>query len=529
MNPPEPENEEARLAALRSLGILDSSQQSVFDHITELAAAICKTPIALISLVDSNRQWFKSKVGVDFSETPKDESICAHTILTPDDVFVINDTKSDARFEGMPLVQNGTIGFYAGAPLVTPDGFPLGAVCVIDHKERQIDLNQTLMLQHLADLTMTIITNEVNRKRTAQDTLREVRESAQVIRDVLDQGRDMGAFIDKEHRYLYVNAAFERYWVHTQDEIIGMEVRDLVGAKLYNEQVQPRINQALRGQECELELTTTYPAIGKRVVEMRYIPAFDEAGNVRGVVERIRDLTVLHEKARELASLVEELNAKRLAKRKYLHTISHDLKEPVNAINNSIELLNELCPVESDIEARCRDYIARGGRRISRLLEDLRLFIQLNSSELLSEVCSAKGLIDSALSQIADEIASRAVRVRVDASGEIFVDDEIFDLALRSVLEDALRSIKGESPCISITLHRQPSRALIEVRIRADDSPPGDYTQNDFQLEEEESLGLSIAQHILSLHNGDLSVSRKSSNERVYFINLFGVNNLNDS
>ena len=149
-----PENEVRRVAALHGLGVLDTPREDRFDRYTCVAAQLFDVPIALISLVDRDRQWFKSAKGLDAEETPRSTSFCGHTILG-NGVFEVRDARRDPRFRDNPMVvESPHVRFYAGAPLQTPDGHRLGTLCIIDRKPRQLSDDQIAMLENLADMVV---------------------------------------------------------------------------------------------------------------------------------------------------------------------------------------------------------------------------------------------------------------------------------------------------------------------------------------------------------------------------------------
>ena len=162
MRAPPPEDERARLETLREFKVLDTEPEEAFDEITRLAALITHTPTALITFVDADRQWFKSRLGFGPQETPRDVSFCAHAILRPGPL-VVQDTLDDDRFRDNPLVlKDPYIRFYAGFPLTTEEGHRLGTLCVLDREKRILFTDQLEALERLSKVATALL----NSRRT---------------------------------------------------------------------------------------------------------------------------------------------------------------------------------------------------------------------------------------------------------------------------------------------------------------------------------------------------------------------------
>ena len=143
IEPKKYKKEEERIQDLESYSILDTLPESDYDNLTTIAAEICDTEISLISLVDNNRQWFKSSYGLNVKETPRKYAFCAHAINDPDNILIVKDARKDERFHDNPLViGEPKVIFYAGVPLISDNGNPLGTLCVIDYKSKELTERQ---------------------------------------------------------------------------------------------------------------------------------------------------------------------------------------------------------------------------------------------------------------------------------------------------------------------------------------------------------------------------------------------------
>ena len=219
---PIPANEAERLAALHSLRILDTSREEAYDRLIAYAARTCEVPIALVSLVDANRQWFKSRIGIDACETARDISFCGHTILQSD-VFIIEDASRDERFFDNPLVTGAPhIRFYAGAPIVNEDGLALGTVCIIDSQPRSLTPLQIDALRHVADHVGLLM--EMHR---ARQHIADYHAALEAYREKAEEERQLvGYLMTRMMSPQQLDASAIDYWMRPTESLGG----DLIAA-----------------------------------------------------------------------------------------------------------------------------------------------------------------------------------------------------------------------------------------------------------------------------------------------------------
>ena len=207
-----PISEAIRLLELHSTGLLDSAPEPEFDTIVELASSICQTPIALVSLIDENRQWFKAKKGLAAQETHRDYAFCSHAILQ-DDLFEIEDSEADNRFAKNPLVTGEPqVKFYAGYPLTSEGGHKLGTLCVIDNKPNKLSLEQRHLLKKLSEQTMRL----VRLRSLHRDALKRVK----MLETITDNLSNVIWMSDPEKTKIsYVSNAYEKIWEQSKETL----------------------------------------------------------------------------------------------------------------------------------------------------------------------------------------------------------------------------------------------------------------------------------------------------------------------
>ncbi|WP_200340442.1 ATP-binding protein [Rhodovibrio sodomensis] len=443
------QSEPERLQALYRYDVLDSAPEPTFDRLTELAARLFDVPISLVSLLERDRQWFKSAHGLCATETSTSVSFCKHT-LGSDRVLVVPDATADPRFADNQLVTGPPhIRFYAGAPLITPDGYNLGSLCIIDYQPRAaLSQADERTLQDLADIAV----DELELRRAHQKEQTGLREQAERVTQAVELAQDAITLLDADNRFVFVNRAAAVLYGYPVDELLGQPIDLLYGPeerqRLY-EEVLPlvRSNGAWHGTKNARHRT------GTTIEQEMSLAALPDGGMVRVA----RDVTARNVAQRTRRRLRAELHqAQKLESvGRLAGGIAHDFNNVLAAIAGYAEFLVDDLEPES-AEAGYARQIATAAERGKTLVQQILSFSRRDSLTMtatdISEVVSeTAGLLSAAMPrdvQLACELPETLLRVRGNESA--------LGRAVMNLATNARDAVAGmANPCVRITVARR--------------------------------------------------------------------------
>ena len=385
-----PEDEQQRTRALHRLRLLDTPAEERFDRVTRLAQTHFDVPIALVSLVDSKRQWFKSRQGLLAKETPRDISFCGHAILG-DEVFVIPDALADERFADNPLV-TGTpkIRFYAGAPLHAPTGERIGSMCIVDHQPREMSDEDVATLRSLADIVEGELSNGEER-----------------VRAIVDMAVDGIITTDETGRVETYNPAASRIFGYDLDEALGKSVDMLMPPPSGNERTDFFSQYAKDGSANKH--SNSREVTGRRkdgsTFPMEMSISAMSVGGRRLFTGIVRDIT---ERKRAEHALLAAKDAALLAnhaKDTFLATTSHEIRTPLGGLISMLELLSlsKLDAEQAETLQSARD----SARGLLRTLDDLLDWSKIEEGKMeLAEQPTSLGTLLSDVVNTYSRVAS---------------------------------------------------------------------------------------------------------------------------
>lgn len=566
-----PANEAQRLAALRQFQVLDTPADPAFDDLTILAAHICRTPMALISLVDETRQWFKSTFGISAVETPRDQAFCAHAILQADELFQVSDAALDPRFADNPLVQGEPhIRFYAGAPLVTSDGYALGTLCVLDRSPRLLTAEQLAALRALGRNVVAQmellrqtrkLAEEVAKRERAESLLTQqfeqltaskqeadrlldraqklqlallsmfederrignkYRASEERFRELAENINEVFWTADPDMRELhYVSPAFEKVWGRS---CASLYASPGIWAEFIHPQDQMRVRRAIAGFISSGSYEATYrilrPDRSERWIHDKGFPVRNAEGVIHrivGIAEDITEQRKLEDQYRE-AQKMESIG-------QLAGGIAHDFNNILAAIIGNLELA-EMDAADRPAILERLGYISQAARRAGELVSQILTFSRQSKPDrvgvkLNDVVLEASKLLRSSI--------PAGIRVQLDLAEvpTVLANATAVHQAVMNLGTNALHAMRGgvgvlklgmrvlEVDAVSIKAHpdlhpgRYVDLLVSDTGCGMDEATLAHIFEPFFTTKpvgEGTGLGLAVVHGIMKGHDGGISV-----------------------
>lgn len=510
-----PANEIARLQALRDLSLLDTPAEERFDRLTRIAQHILQVPIALVSLINADRQWFKSRQGLDAQEIHRDISFCGHAILRPD-VLVVADAVADQRFADNPLVLGApSIRFYAGAPLTLSSGECVGTLCVIDRQPRQVTRAQLAALQDLA----ACVVEELEQARQRQDA----KKSAQLVESIVETVIDGIITIDSKGMIQSFNSAAERLFGYKPAEIIGSNVNCLMPQPYaaehdgylahFHDTREARVIGIGREVMGKRKDGAVFP-MDLAVSEMQQPGQTLFVGIVRDITERKR---------------VDQM------KIEFVATVSHELRTPLTSVSGALGLVcgGALGPVSEQAKTML-DIAYRNSQRLTLFINDLLDMEKLAAGKMRfnEETVAIMALVEQSIESTRAYAQQYQVNLllvsRLDGV-QVTVDGSRLQQVLSNFLSNAAKfSPKGGQ----IEINVNQFESLVRVSVQ-DHGPgiPADFIDRVFhkfsQADSSDTrrkggtgLGLAISKELIESMNGTIGFSSAPGSGACFYFNL---------
>lgn len=507
IEPPCPANEAGRLQALRSLDVLDAPPEERFDRVTRLANKIFEVPIALVSLVDADRQWFKSTVGLDSKESPRSISFCGHAILS-NDVFVVEDALQDERFFDNPAVTDEPfIRFYAGAPLRLTSGFVVGTLCIVAREPRHFTQQDRELLTELSELVV----------QELEDIHTAARESE--LRESIDRAGAIIQTMNASGRLIMVNQA----WTHS----LGISAKDAEAmefATLVADVDQDKYADALA------QLLSS----GKnQALSLRVLRADQSSIYLQGTLSAIKTPRgmVCHGVFQDMTAQIELEHMRQ----EVAHHVSHELKTPLSATSMALDMLMHLAPDLDTVQAELLAVARRGAEHLQHMVNDLLDVGKVESGKVNMAVVPTDfgQLVRNSLQTLNPLVSTAGLTLQVSVPEQIIwanVDAVRIHQVLSNLVGNALKFTPAPGK-ISVTLVKLNDDNL-EVRvadtgmgIKAEDLAhlfDRLYQTNNKAMRGEKGLGLGlhICRALVQAHGGRIGVCSEFGQGSIFWFTL---------
>lgn len=521
---PLPKDEAERLQTLRDYEILDTSRHDAFDELTQIAADVLGMPIALISLVDEKRQWFKSRVGLDATETSRDVAFCAHAILGQE-IFEVTDAFGDERFFDNPLVTGApNIRFYAGVPLAAPNGHNLGTLCVLDVKPRSLDEKQKRTLKALAHQVVQLfelrrlnkaLKVEIHEHKKAEEKLKE-----QIL--AIDRASDGIAILNAAGEYTFLSRAhLDIFGYSAETELLGKPWTSLYSAEEIA-RFQKEVFPVLGSQGYWSGEATAIKNDGTTFDEEVSLAAVEGGG----LVCVCRDVSERKRKDRDLQEATERALTVSRLKSDFIASVSHEIRTPMNGILGLSSLLRET-ELNSE-QGEYVDLIDRSGRSLLRIINEILDFSKIESGKLnlVNEEFHLKEMVENCLGSMVAAVREKKLELRLSFEDledlKVFSDPGRIGQILSNLVANSIKFTESGVVAVKTTVRSATSGDNKKIlRIEVHDTGLGisdqlqkklfdPFTQEDSSMIRKfggTGLGLSICKKLVKLMDGEIGFS----------------------
>ncbi|MBL8708984.1 MAG: PAS domain S-box protein [Rhodospirillaceae bacterium] len=518
------EVERQRLDSLWRREILDSEPEPCFDDLTILASEVCDTPVSVMSLVDRDRLWFKSRVGIALTEIPREGSFCEYTIRT-DGVFVVEDLAADPRFRDHPLVAGPPhLRFYAGAQIASGCGLALGTLNVMDFKPRHLTDRQLAALRRLAAQG----SGQIELRSLARDLEAEIASNTEALRATEAKLR---AFLlnapinmsvkDSDGRFLMVNPAVEKFFGVAMADLIGRRTGDVADAET---------TATIEAMEAAVRATAR-PVLRENRYLWRGIecwfqdikfPIRDEQGVLIAIGGIGVDITASKVAQEELIEAKEHAEAANQAKSQFLANMSHELRTPLNAILGFSEIISHqaIGPVDAE---RIRGYAAdihTSGQLLMKIINDILDLAKIEAGRvtLVDSPCDLGEIVRTTLNLVGNAAATRNLRLTNALAGNLPMlraDERALTQVLLNLVNNAIKfTLPGGEITIEASLVTDGLALSVTdtgIGIAAEDIPLvftafGQVEDAFIRGHEGAGLGLPIARALVEMMDGKLDL-----------------------
>lgn len=522
---PIPANEKERLAALEKLKILDTPAEERFDRITAVAAHLFKVPISTVTLVDSNREWFKSCYGLDNGEGERAISFCGYAMLA-DGIFIIQDTKADPRFADNPMVLNAPfIRFYAGVATFSADGYRIGTFCIKDTKPRNLTEEQIADLKALAAWAeLELNTHELSRalaaRKESERNLKEINAKDEAFLKSIGEGLIV---TDQEGKVILASKAALELTGYSLDQLYGkVWANDVpIVEDEYSKRIPYEKTPVYGALHNRSTLTTKFfykIKTGKRFPVLVTAAPVILDGKNQGAVVVFRDITK-----------EEEIDR---AKSEFISLASHQLRTPLSAIKWFTELLNDTKITKE--QAEFMDNISKSTERMIELVNSLLNISRIESGRIAvnPQPTSLARLVEDIISNIQQSIDVKKLQLIVTADPdlpEINVDQKMIRIVYENLLTNAIK-YTPESGKLSVSIQRQGEEIISKVTDTGLGIPRKDYGRifskfyrgdNVIKVESEGTgLGLYLTKAIIDSSKGKIGFESTEGKGTTFWFSL---------